>query len=343
MASSGYDITKDIVSYSEELTQITKDYTDSIGITKTNIAKLEAIKTEVSAIIVAAQGRRDAKLIEILNAESTRNGTPLLTEADYKTKYASCLDEENIQVYDVDEITGVHTDPERCFNNLDDDLDGLIDSKDPDCNGVVPIVRPNTTTTENTVYHCEIDGTFNTIESFDQTVECQSRGTESECFEEPYYPNNFGGGGSGASYSTCKWVAGPAGNEPNPYDQNNPNSTSPVCMLDNSKDPGNFIPDGYRPYAQEQILCSNRNSQTCTAMSYVDSNRIYEYSCVMGAPSSLTDVSIYGCTADLGGVPLSNTPWNNTSCFARTESECTSYDFIPNSSTYKYKCKFVQP
>lgn len=140
MAESGLDLTKNITYYNDDITKATISYNDAINQAKVNIAKLEPIKEEVSQIIRAAQARRDARLLEQLARQSATSDNPMLnpmlTPAQYKTKYASCLDEENIQFYDEDTIMNTGgADFERCTNGIDDDLDGLVDTKDPDCLG----------------------------------------------------------------------------------------------------------------------------------------------------------------------------------------------------------------
>lgn len=128
MAQDGYDMTKDIVYYNDEITKSTKDYTDSMVQAKINIAKLEPIKAEVSTIIKAAQDRRNNLLVTIL-------GLPLAT---IQTQYATCFAEENIQFYDADALMNAgNTTVENCTDGLDNDLNGLIDKLDPACPGYV--------------------------------------------------------------------------------------------------------------------------------------------------------------------------------------------------------------
>lgn len=134
VAESASKITKDILTYNEEVSQTKIAYKQAVIDSETNIYKLDKIKNEVSKIIIAAQKRRDARLIEILNAESERNGTPLMTEAQYKEDYKDCLTDENITFYDeLDIMNDTGAEPERCFDELDNDLDGLVDAEDPDC------------------------------------------------------------------------------------------------------------------------------------------------------------------------------------------------------------------
>ncbi len=169
MAESGLDLTKNIMYYNDDTTKIIQDYKDAIATTKVNIAKLEPIKAEVSAIIKAAQDRRDANLLVILNGEIQKRkancidiyekcslnnpDTPKscsdneneclrtviqITKDEYKKKYASCLTEEDMNFYDSDTIMNIGAVEERgvrCSDGIDNDLDGLIDAKDPDCNG----------------------------------------------------------------------------------------------------------------------------------------------------------------------------------------------------------------
>lgn len=141
MAESGLDLTKNIMYYAEDIAKVTQEYNDAIATAKVNIAKLEPIKMEVSGIIKAAQARRDANLIKTLNKENTdkikpadldKNGT--ITEGEYKKYYTSCLEEENIKFYDSDGIIEMgNANEEGCYDQIDNDLDGLVDMKDPDC------------------------------------------------------------------------------------------------------------------------------------------------------------------------------------------------------------------
>lgn len=171
MAEEGLNITKNILSYDQDIKDITEEYKDAISEANSNINKLNAIRSEVSKIIKIAQDRRDANLIRILNEETIRicnsryadcmstgyGLTPeeaarlgergqlcttkkqicestTMTEAQYKRKYASCLAEEDITYYDDSDIINTGG-GERCDDVIDNDLDGLIDRQDPDCDG----------------------------------------------------------------------------------------------------------------------------------------------------------------------------------------------------------------
>lgn len=154
MAESGFEFTKNIVSYADDTINAQNDYASTISSAKINIAKLDPIKNEVSLIIKEAQDRRDANLTKILNEEAQRSGEKVLTPAAYRAKYKGCLDEENIQVFDIEDIVGSNEKrgEEACSDGVDNDLDGLIDSKDSDC-GATSTIRPSTrrpnTTSDN--------------------------------------------------------------------------------------------------------------------------------------------------------------------------------------------------
>lgn len=180
MAESGLDLTKNMLYYNDDIETISQEYRDSIAMAKINIAKLEPIKAEVSEIIKAAQDRRTEELLKIVNGEicnenytkCMRDGYNLTKKekdtlggrsqfcnrdkvicdqkisvtnqqlTEYKKTYAKCLAEEDVQVFDVDSIMDTtYGEAERCSNEIDDDLDGLIDMKDPDCFGVTPVVH----------------------------------------------------------------------------------------------------------------------------------------------------------------------------------------------------------
>lgn len=167
MAEEGYSLTKNMLTYSEDIATSTEEYKANIATTQSNIGKLEAIRKEVSVIIKAAQKVRDDKLLIILKEETQKKckaesesclrgvGVPsqvntadlgeycltknktcegnIMTEAEYKAKYAACFAEEDILYYDDSSIMSGGATEERCTNGLDDDLDGLIDKLDPDC------------------------------------------------------------------------------------------------------------------------------------------------------------------------------------------------------------------
>jgi hypothetical protein len=182
MASDGLNITKDIVSYSTDIAQTAQNYKDDIIQENTNISKLNVIKDQVSVIIKAAQKRRDDNLLKILAAEATRNGTPVLTAAQYKAKYAACLDEENIVFYeDTAIMNNLGGEAGRCSDGIDNDLNGLVDAKDPACQaqsvantGIVeplPVVKglfgdnhittPDTTTNNSNTQQQQVDNLVN--------------------------------------------------------------------------------------------------------------------------------------------------------------------------------------
>ncbi len=172
MAEEGLAITKNILAYDQDIKDITEEYKDAISEANSNISKLNLIRSEVSKIIKIAQDRRDANLIKILNEETIRvcndryadcmstgyGLTPqeaarvgergqlctakkqicesnVMTEAQYKRKYASCLAEEDIRYYDDSDIINGGG-GERCNDGIDNDLDGLIDQQDPDCESI---------------------------------------------------------------------------------------------------------------------------------------------------------------------------------------------------------------
>lgn len=137
IATAATPILKEIKQYESDIADLTEEAKDNIIEADNNLYKLEKIKEEVSKIIKAAQARRDAEMIRILNEESNRSGLPILTEADYKNKYAECLENENIVFYDdLDIMKDGTSSQERCNDGLDNDWDGLVDGDDPDCGGL---------------------------------------------------------------------------------------------------------------------------------------------------------------------------------------------------------------
>ncbi len=82
---------------------------------------------------------------------------------------------------------------ERCNNNLDDDLDGLIDNRDPDCSG-------GEVTPPGDLNHCVIGQyTTNSLNS-PANKACKDRKTSAECTNTDYYYGNLA--------NECDWTTG---------------------------------------------------------------------------------------------------------------------------------------
>ena len=163
----------------------------------------------------------------------------------YKTKYAGCLEEENIKFFDVEDITGkAVVDPERCNNGIDDDLDGLIDAKDPDCQS-----NNNNNTGNNNgngggafVPHCVQGAQINNNPSEQETDNCVGR-TEGLCTSSIYYHLNKG--------SLCEWVT----------ENSSPVVTTSLygCVIDPNAQIKNV--NGY----QNNLNCFKRTREQCTS------------------------------------------------------------------------------
>lgn len=177
MSTGGLDVTKDIVAYSEDISATTNTYKDGVIKANENINKLELIKTQVSAIIQAAQKRRDDKLM----AEQG------LTYDQYIDKYAQCLNEEDIIYYDDFDTTNPANEAERCTDEMDNDLDGLADRKDPDCR--IPMDSTAGTCVNGDTIHTSLPIT---------NITCAERRTYGECIIFPYYHSR--------SKTYCEWV-----------------------------------------------------------------------------------------------------------------------------------------
>lgn len=135
MASTGLNITKNMVSKNDDLIIATKEYKDGMVQANSNIYKLKQIQTEVDKIIATAQKRRDDELKTL--------GITIPEK---------CKDTENIDYVD---IVGISTNTgERCDDEIDNDNDNLIDDKDPDC-----------LTNKNLEYNC-FDGEDNDGDGF---------------------------------------------------------------------------------------------------------------------------------------------------------------------------------
>jgi len=197
MASEGLAITKNIVAYNDDIITTADGYKDAIIDANSNVSKLNQIKSEVSAIIKAAQTRRDAKLLKILNDDAVANKTAVLTEAQYREKYKSCLKEEEIVYYDDLSIMGTATsEKDRCNDGLDNDLNGLIDERDPACSNFKPYVAPNNYACVNDFSEDGTGETFMQDDTNNETIPddtdpCTQR-TAGNCTTNLYYSGGLG-------------------------------------------------------------------------------------------------------------------------------------------------------
>ena len=137
MIEDGYAATKNMVTKSENIEEETKNYEEEITTAVSNIARLEIIKDQVYPIIAAAQKRRDERLksviIPLIRAEYGEMTEDEAIEK-YQDLYSDCYDDEYIDYIDYYDITSdSSSETERCNDGIDNDLDGLIDSDDPDC------------------------------------------------------------------------------------------------------------------------------------------------------------------------------------------------------------------
>ncbi len=196
MASEGLDITKNIVSYNDDIITTANDYKDSVIKANANISSLNEIKDKVGAIIKAAQARRDAKLLETLKQEAIDSNGPILTLAQYKLKYAGCLAEEQIVYYDDFSIMGIpSSEADRCHDDLDNDLNGLVDDLDPACKNYVAPVAPNyaciTDLTEDSNGEIFLQDDSESDPVPEDTAPCTVR-TAAQCTSSLYYSDGMG-------------------------------------------------------------------------------------------------------------------------------------------------------
>lgn len=277
MAEAGLNITKDILSYDEDIKTATQDYQDAIIQANSNVYKLDAIRKRVNSIIKTAQDRRDAKLLEILKEETIRvcqqkkeeclitHPAPslvcqvvynscisnVMTPAQYKEKYKDCLEEESITYYDENDLMGSTGDTEeRCKNKMDDDLDGSIDMADSDCRsgggGEIPPGGGG-----GDVGYCNNDvTTSNTLN--EHSASCATIKIESECNSHIHYQKN--------KETTCIW---------SPDGSGGTTGTSTYgCQID---------PDisGHTTTHSDNTHCDRRTESECTATFYYTNSKQY--------------------------------------------------------------------
>lgn len=127
----------------------------------------------------------------------------------YLEKYKDCFDEEDISYYDdTDIIEDMGGDEEtRCHDNIDNDLDGLIDEKDPDCkdNTVIPIYQ--CMTDPSSEYTTTDSNEVNSMTAA-QDDACEELTDQDKCNSEYYYIDMGPGTGGEVVYKIfgCRWV-----------------------------------------------------------------------------------------------------------------------------------------
>jgi hypothetical protein len=333
MAQAGYDLTKDMLYYNDDISKAMQEYADGINQAGINIAKLGPIKNEVSAIITAAQVRRTSRMMDILNAEAERNGTPLLTEAEYYTKYADCLSEENMEFFDVNTILDTSADSgEKCSNKIDDDFDGLIDINDPDCPGY----DPNNTGTTTPVVITPL------VYNYYPVTSCQDN--------TAYYTGPFATGGiaSGNIGNGSRLQSGIFGSyyvvtgDGDPVQQNLVYlpfiDTTPVIISDPSTPGANIVANGC-----PTSTVTPPTGNTCTPPAIYDQNTntcitcippayYYMGSCVNNANTQQTytvTANIYNNSANGTVFPRTGTITNTVDANGQTTYGSVSFEIAP--------------
>lgn len=158
MAKSGLNITKDMVSYNEKITEAEDSYKNDEIEANTNIKKLNLIKNRVSAIITEAQKRRNVNRDRII-AEYNKTNNTNITRAEYD----KCAKEESVSFYeDVQILNGENAgaEKERCADGIDNDLDGFVDNADNNCPDYIytPPTQYDNTTSNNRGTNVNIGG-----------------------------------------------------------------------------------------------------------------------------------------------------------------------------------------
>lgn len=202
MAEAGFDLTKNILYYNDDVEKAKVDYNNAMSVARVNISKLDPIKSEVSGIIKTAQDRRNKELVTTLG----------LTLEQIKAKYKTCFEEENIEFYDADSITAMGSETgENCSDGIDNDLDGLVDIKDSDCsyttNGVVNDLtgasgRCVKDTSSGVDAAKTSSGIIGISEGNTQIDLCSADGNKNSCVLSSFWYQT----GSTKTIFRCKWV-----------------------------------------------------------------------------------------------------------------------------------------
>ncbi len=198
MAGDGIKITQDIVTYNEEITKSAQDYKDGIAEANLNIYKLKIIGDEVRDIVKAAQDRRDKKLEDARVAADANGST---TPVEDWIIPVMCKDEEAVDSLSSSDLlidfTG--SSKERCLDGIDNDLDGLVDTKDPDCGDTYVYDPTNNLTGESgdsCILGAEQEVSYN-YNSNNYNVPCSDIKYVDQCVYHLYYKD-------GGLYN-CNW------------------------------------------------------------------------------------------------------------------------------------------
>lgn len=328
MASEGYSITKDIVKYDVEIKEAIEDYKTAILQAELNTAKLNTILKRVSEIVQDAQGRRNDRMVEILEEETEKMceqeynvclSNPsseqnclqakeicldkIMTLEEYEEYYKDCLEEEDIHYYDPNELMHDLGGEEgaRCFDGIDNDLDGLIDKDDPDCANAY----------NNPIGQC-VNGTpFVNNQGF-YTTACTERTSKQLCLETPYYRPNTGDG------YICEWQQGGGGGSGIIEECFNGAINYPQCDI--------FDLGG------EVCLNGAINFPVCNSFPSGGGGGSG------GGSGGYEGQSLYGCFVANPNLPLPTNQPNNTHCLTRTENACTAEPFYYNNQ--RFNCAF---
>ncbi|MDD3663314.1 MAG: hypothetical protein PHT84_05635, partial [Candidatus Pacebacteria bacterium] len=201
MAQDGLKITKNIVTYDEEIKEATTDLRDSIDEANLNIYKLEEIRKEVSKIVQAAQARREGEA----GVRKEEIITKIMEENNFTRPVALSVYEECKYEEDTDYIYSEEifidlggNEAGRCSDGIDNDLDGYIDADDTDCgytnhdtDGNEPSRQCYTGSSESDFIE---EGEDSDAWS---TFRCESRPDKRTCLESYYL--------SGSTGYNCEW------------------------------------------------------------------------------------------------------------------------------------------
>ncbi len=110
---------------------------------------------------------------------------PQMSQAEFNKFYAECFNEEAVQYYDDTYIVGASKEEGRCSDKIDNDRDGLIDEKDPDCAGSTAVTPP-----ANEVGYCGIKSEYSGRNEPNNAIlngQCANMLTENDCNNTTVY------------------------------------------------------------------------------------------------------------------------------------------------------------
>ncbi len=181
----------------------------------------DCLKGFTNGMTVPANTTADAICLKTYNtciADKTASGE-ILSQAQLESIYKTCLLEEDTQFFEAEAIRQMgNPDAERCNDGIDNDLDGLIDSKDPDCPSTVTTNMKCLSYNDRDIhsYYSDLgcgDGKcLGKLTAHYSGTSCENRNSLNDCsatenvYAGPSFHFNWGDAYNSYKVKTCMWA-----------------------------------------------------------------------------------------------------------------------------------------